>query len=29
MGELRLDENLEIGAYRELTEHELSLIGRA
>ncbi len=29
MGELRLDESLEIGAYRELTEHELSLIGRA
>ncbi|MGG4346611.1 pseudouridine synthase [Paenibacillus lautus] len=29
MGELRLDENLEIGAYRELTKQELSLIGRA
>lgn len=29
MGELRLDEKLEIGAYRELTEQELSLIGRA
>jgi 16S rRNA pseudouridine516 synthase len=29
MGELRLDENLEIGTYRELTEQELALIGRA
>lgn len=28
MGELRLDENLEIGTYRELTEDELTLIGR-